>query len=84
MAFILFEAVPFIAVCLAHQLLCLVLLILRPLVFRPMYGYARSWTVRFLFGAKLPRIAAPMGPGRGVLIDGEQLTVVQVAAMGDV
>jgi 1-acyl-sn-glycerol-3-phosphate acyltransferase len=53
MAFILFEAVPFIAVCLAHQLLCLVLLILRPLVFRPMYGYARSWTVRFLFGAKL-------------------------------
>jgi 1-acyl-sn-glycerol-3-phosphate acyltransferase len=53
MAFILFEAVPFVAVCLAHQALCLLLLILRPLVFRPVYGYARSWTVRFLFGAKL-------------------------------
>ena len=55
MAFILLEAVPFIIVCLAHQLLCFVLLLLRPFVRRPVYPWARSWTTRFLFGTKLQR-----------------------------
>jgi len=55
MAFILLEAVPFVIVCLAHQLLCFVLLLLRPFVRRPVYPWARSWTTRFLFGTKLQR-----------------------------
>ena len=33
----------------------------------------------FLFGSKLPRIPPPMVPGRGVLIESEKITVVQVA-----
>lgn len=33
----------------------------------------------FLFGAKLPRIPPPMTPGRGLLIERERLTVLQVA-----
>jgi DNA segregation ATPase FtsK/SpoIIIE, S-DNA-T family len=33
----------------------------------------------FLFGAKLPRIPPPMAPGRGLLIQRERLTVLQVA-----
>jgi S-DNA-T family DNA segregation ATPase FtsK/SpoIIIE len=33
----------------------------------------------FLFGSKLPRIPPPMVPGRGVLIESDRITVVQVA-----
>ena len=51
--FILFEMVPFFAVCLAHQLLCFALLLVRPLAFRPVYPWARSWTTHYLLGAKL-------------------------------
>lgn len=33
----------------------------------------------FLFGAKLPKVPPPMVPGRGVLIDRDQISVVQIA-----
>ena len=53
MSFILLEAIPFFLVCLAHQVLCFMLLLLRPLVMRPVYPWARDWTVWYLFGASL-------------------------------
>ena len=45
-AMVLAEVAAFVGVVVLHQVLCLLLLLARPLACRPTYPLARRWTVR--------------------------------------